>query len=167
DPVAFLIRRGEDHDRYEFRSLVCSNPPQHVEPVDLRELQVEEYHRRQLGIDPPGVAALREQVVESFLPVVCDHDLVPNAVLAQRSDLQLFVALRVLDQQDELLAHGRASSRVKRKMAPRPSAPSAEARPPCRSTMRCTVARPMPVPLSRTKNTGGSSPSSAPSSISA
>jgi hypothetical protein len=39
-----------------------------------------------------------------------------------------------------------SADNVNRKIAPRFSAPSAQTRPPCRRTIRCTVARPMPEP---------------------
>lgn len=39
-----------------------------------------------------------------------------------------------------------ADPRVKKNSAPASGSPSAQQRPPCRSTIRCTMARPTPVP---------------------
>ena len=68
----------------------------------------------------------------------------PRLVLLERPQGEIAIVGVVLDQQH--LAIHQCSPSVNDRVAPRPGAASAHTRPPCRSTMRCQVARPIPVP---------------------
>ena len=57
-----------------------------------------------------------------------------------------FIHFQIPGFSSQVYTDSALASKVKKKVAPLPSSPSAQIRPPCRSIMRCTVARPMPVP---------------------
>lgn len=67
----------------------------------------------------------------------------------QRAQGQIQVILVVVDQQYRFQRHSHPllnQPRVKKKVAPKPTAASAHTLPPCRWTIRFTEARPMPLP---------------------
>src|SRR5947208_16139375 len=88
-----------------------------------------------------------EQELERFCAVAHHHDGVEDLVLFEGAKRQGFVTRVVFDQQYALLTHERSlSSSVKKNTAPWSTLASAQILPPCRRTMRCTVASPTPVP---------------------
>src|SRR5713226_3002387 len=50
DDVGLLVRRGEDDDGDRFRAVAGLEAPQHLQPVDLGELQVQEDDLRGIGL---------------------------------------------------------------------------------------------------------------------
>ena len=63
-----------DDDRQQPGALVGPQPPQHLQPVDLRQLEVEQHQRRQVpGRGRRGAGA--EQVLQRLDAVADDHDL--------------------------------------------------------------------------------------------
>src|SRR6185436_19564782 len=104
--------------------------------------------RRQVVL-APGELAAPVEVVERLHAVAHHHDLVPEAVFREGLQRELGVALAVVGEEDaphQVHAWPPAGLSVNRNVAPRPGAASAQMRPPWRARMRCTVARPMPVP---------------------
>jgi len=103
DEVLLLIRGRQDDDGLELGLGRRADALEHLVPVELGELQVEEDHGREVV----RVAALEfpaaEEVVERLLPVVRDHDVVGDAVLLQRHQDQRLVVGVVLDDQDGLV----------------------------------------------------------------
>src|SRR5882672_10625428 len=94
-----------------------------------------------------------EEEVQGLLPVASHHNLVGDVALPQRADRQVFVVLVVLNEEDHLAGihetppvRDGPSGSVNWNVAPSFSLPSAHTRPPCRRTIRPTVARPTPLP---------------------
>src|SRR6185503_16432802 len=89
-----------------------------------------------------------EEIIERLDPVARHDNLICDIALGERTERQVHIVRVVFDQQyfvhcSSLVGSG---SIVKEKHAPASTPPSAHTRPPCRWTMRCTVASPMPVP---------------------
>src|SRR5207237_1243897 len=89
DDVLLFAGRGEDHDRQQARAGVGPDAPQHLEAVDLGELQVEQHELGRGGA--PGVGAGAEQPVEGLGPVAGQEDLVLDVVLRERAAGQRLV----------------------------------------------------------------------------
>src|SRR6185436_2518706 len=123
---------------------------EHLEPADLRELEIEQ-HDRGVAAGAQAKVAAPVEVVERLLAVADDDHLVREVILVQGGERQIDVLLIVLDQEDPLdvLRHGLGSfarGNETWKVAPRSTSPSARTCPPCRSMIRLTLARPMPTP---------------------
>src|SRR5262249_28521666 len=136
---------------------------------------------------------LAAQPVEGLLPVLDADQGVDEAGALQAAPRQGGVAVVVLGQHDlhglgghvtcSLLsvpvlgvrwpAGGGTAGRATKKVLPPPAVDSAQSRPPCRSTMRCTSVRPIPSPPAtsgcrrrKAKNTCDSSASGMPRPLS-
>src|SRR5690606_21449021 len=108
------------------------------------ELEVEEHEPR----PERRAARAAEERLHRLHPVARDMDA--RAVPFEGVEGELEVVAVVLDEQDRgvghRLHHSQRVSRVKENVAPVPGRASAHTRPPWRSTMRRTSARPTPVP---------------------
>src|SRR5690606_25552631 len=99
---------------------------------------------------PAGVVAAAMEIVQRLDAVTGDDDFVRDAMGIQGRQRQLNVVLAVLGEQN--LSNGRDHGfslhlgSVTTNVAPRSTSPTAEMRPPCRTIVRLTLARPMPVP---------------------
>ena len=92
-------------------------------------------------------AGFAEEELEGLGPVARDADLVEDVALLERPDGEGLVVGIVLDEQDVSGSHRVSlASRVNEIVAPWSTAPSAQMCPPWRSTMRRTLASPIPVP---------------------
>ena len=80
--IALLARGGQHDDRDVPGRGVALDLGQHLEPVDLRQLEVEQDHRR-IARRRDRVGPAREQVVERLGAVAHDHDLVRELALAR------------------------------------------------------------------------------------
>src|SRR3984893_2655859 len=95
-----------------------------------------------------------EKIVERLRTVAGDNQAIHDIAFLEGAQRQRFVHRIVLDEQNDFFIHGLEPlwstdwppSSVKKKVAPDPTSPSAQIRPPCRRTTRSTVANPMPVP---------------------
>src|SRR6267378_658101 len=148
--VGLLARRREHHHGDPLGAILFLEPPQHLEAVDLGELQIQE---DDLGDDADLAQAVRsvpEKEVKSFRTIAAHEHLVGEVALLERPQRQLRVARIVFDQQDlDFLRVRHASDApgsVKKNVAPASRWPSAHTRPPWRNTIRWTIARPTPVP---------------------
>ncbi len=96
------------------------------------------------------IRPLAPQVLQRLHAVLDDDHVVGQVVLGQRLEGQLDVLGVVLGQQDAgsqsviISSPSAWAGEVEGRRLP--SSASAQTRPPCRVTMRCTLARPMPVP---------------------
>ena len=150
DQVRRLARGGQHHDRNRAAVVVGLDGLQHLEAVDLRHLDVEQDHDR-VAARARSKCAPAVQVVQRLRAVAHDHDLVGEVVLVQRRQRELDVAQVVFHEQDVAESFMSCSLRRLRQWKSkrsrrRPPRPRAQTRPPCRWMMRCTLARPMPVP---------------------
>src|SRR5205807_8021661 len=91
--VRLGFRRGEDHDRQEARAWVVADPPKHLEPVDLRELEIEKDQLRLRW-------SRTEQAFARLGTVTIAAGLVAEVVVAERAKLQGLVVGVVLDEED-------------------------------------------------------------------
>jgi len=73
------------------------------EPVDLRQLQIEQDQGRKMFRIPVRKAAPHKQVVQGLDPVAGHHDRVQDLVLLQSPQCQLRVVLVILDEQNHFL----------------------------------------------------------------
>ena len=89
---------GQDHDRKGPRPGVGADPLQDLEPIDSRQLQVEQNDGRQHGRIAPFVFARCEEIIQSFGSVANDHYVIGDTRLLERSDRQLLVCRVVFDQ---------------------------------------------------------------------
>src|SRR5690349_10347364 len=71
DDVALLVGGGENHNRQQSCALVRANALQHLQPVDLGQLQIEQDDSRQLR---RRSAPLRAEEVDEGLYAVLRHD---------------------------------------------------------------------------------------------
>ena len=110
DQILLLARGGHHHDGNHLERRVALDLTQHLEPVDLGELQVEE---EQGGLI---VRAVREratpiEVVERLRPVPHVHDLVRELVPLEGIENQFRVSSAVLDEENAFQGiHAVASS---------------------------------------------------------
>ena len=146
--VLVLFRGGEDHDGQVTGALLGADAAEDLVAVDTRQVEVEEDEARARGGLRLPCAV---QVFQRLHAVVGHHDLIEDVALLQRAEGEELVVLVVFHEQDQSAVHDPspptgASASVNRKVAPSPTTPSAQIRPPWRRTIRCTVARPMPVP---------------------
>ena len=133
-------------------SPASAHPAQDLESTDPGHVQIQQDHVRH----DQRIASFRgsgpEQIVEGCLAVGCDYDLVNDVGFPERHQGHLDIVWVVVDEQDDLAAsiHVKlpdfSAGRVQRNVAPWSTALSAHTRPPWRSTIRWTVARPIPVP---------------------
>src|SRR6266446_745307 len=147
-----LLAAGCQNDyREKLCPVIRAHAAQHFESVETGQVEVKQHH---VGHDhrfPADVLAGAEKIVQSFLAVADDDQLVQYIALLERSLGELDVVGIVFNEQDDVVTiHVKLPDfkigRVQRKVAPLSTELSAHTRPPCRSTIRCTVARPMPVP---------------------
>src|SRR5690606_18921309 len=134
---------------------VLADRLQHLAPVDLRQVEVQQHDRGQVVRIATGMGAAGEDVVQRLGAVAHHHQAVGDLGFLERDPGQLDVVWIVLDEQDFLVGHVRSASAAgsaRWMVVPAPGRDSASMRPPCRSTMRLAMARPMPLPA----------PSSAP-----
>lgn len=152
NPVALLVSRGQDDHRQQSRAFVCAQPLEHLEASYARQVEVEHHHRWQRLPGTESEFAFGEQEIQRLLTIAHDVDMVGQMHLAQRAQGQHLVLRIIFDEQYGSGFHASSSSakatrgREKLNVAPAPRTPIARRRPPCRLTMRCTVARPMPSP---------------------
>src|SRR5450755_2909396 len=92
DDVFVEFGTGEDHDRDDFGPIAGPDPPEHLQPVDLGELQVEQYE--------PGSRSLCGEKFQRLGTVRGHGDLVEDVVLLQGPERQRHVVGVVLYQQD-------------------------------------------------------------------
>ena len=111
DAVLFLVGRRQDDDRQQFRPVVGTHLPQHLEPVHPRQLQIQQHDLRHVARVAAGPRAAPEQEVEGLHAVASHDDLVHDVRLAQRPECQRLVVGVVLDQQDRLRVVGRHAGR--------------------------------------------------------
>src|SRR6266700_3387062 len=146
--IGILARGGQHDDRQRTGSGVGANAPQHLQPVDLGELDIQQHKRGVKCL--PGV--LGQEDLEGMRTVGGDDDLVAEVVLPEGPQRERHVVWIVIDKQNRFIVHGRCSDpgpsgvRVKKNVLPFPGSLSAQIRPPWRLRMRCTMASPMPLP---------------------
>src|SRR5215218_2853781 len=143
--VAGRGRRREHDHRRRPQLGVAADLLEHLEPVLLREVEVEQ---DEVGPRRARVLALVAQERERLLAVRHRRQLDGHVGLAQRLARQAHVAGVVLDQQDRVGAHASslAAGSVKLNRLPPSGRDSAQIVPPWRSTTFFAIARPMPVP---------------------
>src|SRR4029077_17531219 len=96
-----LLARRREHDHGEATGArVGPEPPQHLEAVDLGELQVEQDHTRHDADLVPRMAAVAEKKVQRLGAVACHEHLVRDVALLEGPQRELLVVRVVLDQQD-------------------------------------------------------------------
>ena len=144
EPVALLRRRGEHHHRQQLRVRMRANGVEYFEPVAARQLQIEQDHDRK-RLRRPGRRAVQD--LQRLLPVARDDQLIGQLLPANAISVSsMSSSLSSTRRMRLTVTPAPAPPRVKRNVAPRPGADSAQTRPSCRWTMRCTMARPIPVP---------------------
>src|SRR6266850_2171760 len=98
--VGLFLGRGEHHDRQGARALVALESPQHLQPVHLRELQVEQNHARRDADLAQRMALLAEKEFQGFGAVAGDEHLIREIPGLEGAQGQLHIARVVLDQQN-------------------------------------------------------------------
>src|SRR5687768_3771424 len=141
---------GEHHHRVALQVAVGLDLLEHLAPVLLRQVEVEQ---DDVGPRHVLVLALLAQELHRLDPVLDGVQVAVHLAFAQRFLGQAHVARVVLDQQDldrpvsldhQLTPFGLGS--VNRKLDPSPGRDSTQIVPPWRSTTFLQIARPMPVP---------------------
>jgi len=93
------------------RQLVSADPPQHLQAVDPRKLQIEEHDLRLEARVATEVRTGPMQVVEGLYPVVSNDHMIRDVVLPERSKRELLVVRIVLHEEDRSLhSHGLSST---------------------------------------------------------
>src|SRR5581483_6492075 len=91
--------------REKSRALVGADSFQHLEAVDLGQLQVEQRDARQDARVAAGVGAGGEKIIERLGAVARDHHFVLDVVFLERAQGQRFVVRIVFDQQNDFVVH--------------------------------------------------------------
>ena len=100
---------------------------------------------REVMTPRPDIVAIREDATLDELRALF-REQEYSRIPVYKENLDNILGI-VFDQQNvHFLAHSVAFRREKKTVAPPSGLPSAQTRPPCRCTMRCTMARPTPVP---------------------
>jgi len=81
--IPLLIRRGEYHDRQRGGCRVGADGPQHPDPVEPGELEIEKHHGWLAVRIPLGVGPSCEQVVHRLDTILNHGHLIPDAVYLQ------------------------------------------------------------------------------------
>src|SRR3546814_5658641 len=105
-----LLRGGENDHRQNVGPLVGSDPPQHLEAVDFGQLEIEQYHLRQISHVAACIVAAAEQVVERLGAIAGNDHRIADVVLAEGPQRERLVVRIVFDQQNRLLEHVRPRS---------------------------------------------------------
>src|SRR5712691_9476986 len=103
--VGFLARGGQYHDRQRLGSGIGADAPQYLQPVDLGEIDIQQYQR---GPERPA-GVLGQEDPEGLLAVGGDDDLVADVVLPEGPQRERHVVWIVLDEQYGFIVHGRCS----------------------------------------------------------
>src|SRR4029077_10224977 len=97
--VRLLLRGGQDHDRQEVSRRCRADLREHLEPIDLRQLEVEQDDRR-LHWSPRRMGTAAEKPVERLRAVTHNDDRVMDVVLRERADSEYLVVDAVFDEED-------------------------------------------------------------------
>src|SRR4029077_17118763 len=98
--IGFLVGRREYDDRQRLGPLIGPEPPQNLEAVDLRELQIQEDYAGRDADVTERMRLLTEEEVERLRTVARHEDLVREVAGAEGPQGELHVVRVVLDQQD-------------------------------------------------------------------
>src|SRR5690348_11248358 len=98
--IGLLVGRREDHNRQRLGALIGPEPPQDLETVDLRELEIQkDYAGRDTDVTQ-RMRLVTEKEVERLRAVARHEDLVREVAGAKGPQGELHVVRVVLDQQD-------------------------------------------------------------------
>src|ERR1035438_7581479 len=134
--VLLLFRGRQDHHRYPSQPRIRPDRAQDLQPRYLGQLEIQQNHRGSLGNGAAGVGAFAAQIIQRFLAVLRNHQLIGHVAPRKRSLGEIRVAWIVFHQQNRFIRFHQAAPRVKEKVAPRFTRASAHTRPPCRRTIR-------------------------------
>src|SRR6266849_9705 len=98
--VGLLLGRGEHDDRQLAGALVALEAPQDLQPVHLRELEVEQNHPGSDAELAQRMALVAEEEFQSLGSVAGDEHLIREIPGLQGAQGELHIARVVLDQQD-------------------------------------------------------------------
>src|SRR5215813_1677855 len=120
---------------------------QNFQSVDLRQLEVQQNQFDIRAGARPAIPPRAEQTFQRLFAVPHHVNLVRQMMFPECPQGDLDVFRVVLNQQNfHVSVHDKAFRREKKNVAPPSTLPSAQARPPCRRTIRWTMANPTPVP---------------------
>src|SRR5208283_4593330 len=146
--VSFLAGGGEHHDGDQLQLCIPLDLSQYLDSIHTGHLDVQQ-HKRGILPGAHAVGALEGQVVQHCLPVVYDVHFIDEVALLKSRQRQLYVLRVVLGVQDPFQTAHTAipfSGNEKENVLPLPGSLSAHVPPPCRLTIRLTLANPIPVP---------------------
>src|SRR5258706_9640934 len=101
EEVGLLLGRGEDDDREQLRLRILTELPEHLEAIDLRQLQVEQHDLR-IWFAPARVHATFDKPIERVGTVSDDDDAVAHVVLGKCAQGESLVVGVVLDEEYHL-----------------------------------------------------------------
>jgi hypothetical protein len=108
--IGRLSAARQHHDRDHPQRRVALDALEHLQPVQARQLQIEQHHRR-VPLRTLGVGALPVEVIERLLAVPDDGHLVREVRLVEGGERERGVVLAVLHHQHALrLGHAGASA---------------------------------------------------------
>src|SRR3546814_9069533 len=87
-----LLRGGENDHRQNVGPLVGSDPPQHLEAVDFGQLEIEQYHLRQISHVAACIVAAAEQVVERLGAIAATDNRIAEVVFLKGPKLRRLAA---------------------------------------------------------------------------
>src|ERR1022692_2387933 len=134
--VLLLFRGRQDHHRYPPQPRVRPDRAQDLQTRYLGQLEIPQNHRGSLRNGAAGVGAFAAQIIQRFLAVLRNHQLIGHVAPGKRSLGEIRVAWIVFHQQNRFIRFHQATPRVKLKVAPRFTRASAHTRPPWRRTIR-------------------------------
>src|SRR6185312_141056 len=155
--ITLFPRRRQDDHRNMPQVLILAHALQHLKPIHAWHLDVQQDDHR-VGAPTIGPATAPMQVIQALYAILDMDDGIGQMRLGERIHGHLGIRSAVFDEQDRTkvtLVHGRpqtdapatsVAGKEKWKCAPWSSSPSAQTRPPCRAMIRCTFAKPIPVP---------------------
>ena len=127
-PIALLVRRGEQDDGQQAVSAGRRAALQHFKPADAGEVDVEKDHGGRSTPSRPANSPSRKEVVEGLLAVPNDVDTVGKVDLLQGTQRQHLVLMIVLHQQDRPGRHDSSVFGHRRGQAEAEDGPSSRSR---------------------------------------
>jgi len=105
EAIPFLIGGGENDHGEELGLGSGTQTAQHLQAIDLRQLQIENDDLRDDGRVAVGVGAGGEQIVQGFGAIASHHHFVGDVVLAEGPKGESFIIGIIFDQQNDAACH--------------------------------------------------------------
>src|SRR5262249_8183884 len=105
DEILLFDRRREYSDGHKFCSVIRAHSPQHFDPIQLWQVQINQYYGGGLFWFSELVTSCSEQIVKGLESILHSDDGVRESSLVQRAHEQSFVRRTIFDHQNDAFLH--------------------------------------------------------------